>query len=402
MPAAVMLVVPHNNNDMGRPKQHPFPKFMTVDGDRGGFIVRNPITSKKKRFSDEARARKAAELLGQWVEHERQLLELDAGRPTIAVLVKSWIADRLPFMPWDKGTKRNMLAKLHRIERELGQRVVARTDRMFLDEWVSSFCKTGDQFNKWRYALTLLWRFAVSKKLAVECEPEKIEARSTSKKVDANKKVRRQLNVAGFREIHAIAPAWLKLAMEQSLITLQAREEICRMKVADDYRDGYLFVIRDKVSGDSDMAFIKIKLTDDLEELRRRSLTLDDTVSPYLIHRAPARRRRRWIEGKPHWTYVNPDYLSKAFARARDSLDAFKKMLPARTRPTFHEIRGLGARILRARGVPEASIQALMTHAHKRTTEIYLERGAEALTDADYHAVTAPLTIREVFEGERR
>jgi enterobacteria phage integrase len=86
-----------------------------------------------------------------------------------------------------------------------------------------------------------------------------------------------------------------------------------------DYRDGYLFVIRDKVSGDTEMAFIKIQLTSELEEIRRRSPRLDDAVSPFLIHRKPHRERREWMEGKPHWTYVNPQYLSKAFEVARDT-----------------------------------------------------------------------------------
>jgi hypothetical protein len=62
--------------------------------------------------------------------------------------------------------------------------------------------------------------------------------------------------------------------------------------VPTDYRDGYLFVIRDKVSGDSDMAFIKIRITPELEEIRRRALKPDDTASPFLIHRKPNRERR--------------------------------------------------------------------------------------------------------------
>jgi integrase len=117
--------------------------------------------------------------------------------------------------------------------------------------------------------------------------------------------------------------------------SLQARTEICNMQHAH-YRNGHLFVIRDKTSGDSEMAFIKIALTEQIEDIRRRSLRLD-------------------------------------------------------------EIRGLGARIYRAQGIPEALIQALMTHSNKRTTQIYLERGAQALTDSDYVAVTAPLTLREML-----
>jgi hypothetical protein len=40
-------------------------------------------------------------------------------------------------------------------------------------------------------------------------------------------------------------------------------------------------------------------------------------ASPYLIHRRPARKQRRWTEGKPHWTFVNPAYLTKLFIAAQ-------------------------------------------------------------------------------------
>lgn len=208
-----------------------------------------------------------------------------------------------------------------------------------------------------------------------------------------NRKVRGQLDLEGFQAIHAAAPAFLKIAMEQSLITLQARNEVCNMQYAD-YRDGYLFVIRDKTSGDSDMAFIKIAVTAELEDIKRRS-RLDSLASPYVVHRAPSRRRREWLEGKPHWTFVDPVYLTRAFQDARDTLDRWTAVA-ARERPTFHEIRGLGARLCRDKGVAEEAIQALMTHAHRRTTQIYLDRGRAALTDADFISVATGLTLAEL------
>jgi enterobacteria phage integrase len=383
---------------VSRPKKNKYPDYMTAgERGRGGFRVRNPITGKRKRFATEEEARRAAALLAEWVKQERQLQALDSGRPTIARLVKWWISDRLPFQPWDKGTRENMLAKMRRIERMLGERVVERTDCLFLEDWLASFCKSGDQFNKWRYALVLLWTFAVSRKLAATNEAEKIIARSTSKKLEFNRKVRQPFDVEGFRAVHAAAPAWLALAMELSLLTLQARGEVCSMRHAD-FRDGYLFVIRDKVSAESDMAFIKIKLTDELEELRRRALTLDNSASPFVVHRKPARRRRQWIEGKPHWTYVNPGYLSHAFEDVRDATARYDELRP-RQRPSFHEIRGLGSRLMRDRGVPESAIQALMTHAHKRTTQIYLDGGLEALSDADFVPVATALKLSEILGG---
>ena len=187
---------------------------------------------------------------------------------------------------------------------------------------------------------------------------------------------------------------------------LQAQQEICDMRHAD-YRDGYLLVIRDKVSGDTEMASITIRLTPELEEIRRRSLKLDDTASPYLIHRKPQKERREWLEGRRHWTYVNPQYLSKAFELARDA--ALDKRgphryahLPPAQRPTFHEIRGPGARLCRSQGIPEHAIQALTTHANKRTTQIYLERCKEALTNEDYLTVSAPPLCARATESLRR
>jgi integrase len=380
--------------DMGRPKKYNYPPNMTPDTERGMFIVRNPVTKKRKRFEDESQAREAARLLNEWIHCEQQAKALEAGRPTIGGLVDKWVADKLQFMAWDEGTRTNVLAKMGKIKRELGSRLVSRTDCLFLEEWMLGFCKTGDAFNKWRYALILLWKFAVSRKLADNCEPEKIESITTSKKLEMNRKSRLPIDVDGFKAIHKIAPGWLALAMEQSLVTLQARLEICNMRHAD-YRDGHLFVIRDKVSGDSDMAFIKIALTPQLEDLRSRALKLDSVASPYLVHRAPERRRRQWTEGKPHWTYINPDYLTKAFAEAREQSRVYAHLKPDE-RPSFHEIRGLGARLYREQGMPEGDIQALMTHAHKRTTQIYLDGGAKALTDADYQKVVAPMSLRDI------
>src|SRR5580700_497065 len=156
--------------DVGRPKTHTLPPYMTVDG-RGGFFVRNPITRKLKRFTEEATAREAAKLLAEWVEKERQAQLFDSGRPRVAGLVDAWERDRMRFEPWDEGTRKQMLIKMRRIRRELGERAINQTDRLFLEDWLNSFCVRADVFNKWRYALILLWKFAESRKLANACEP---------------------------------------------------------------------------------------------------------------------------------------------------------------------------------------------------------------------------------------
>lgn len=382
---------------VGRPRTYDdHVDYMTFDRHCGKYVVRNPISKKKRKFDDKDKAIEAARLLKEWVETERQAQALDAGKPTISGLVDAWKRDKLQFQPWDKGTRKNNLTKMERIKRELGHRQVARTDVMFLDEWLCTFCRKADTYNKWRYVFLLLWRYAVAKNMATANEGEKLEFRSTSSKVEMNRKERSALTLDQFWAIHAKAAPWLQIAMEQSLVTLQARQEICNMRHTD-YRDGFLYVIRDKTSGDSDMAFIKIELTPQLKEIRERSK--DDYVSPYLVHRAPDMRHRKELDSKPHWTYILPDYLTKAFAAARDATGLFEHMKP-RERPTFHEIRGLGSRLYRDMGVPEADIQALMTHAHKRTTQIYLEHGAKALTDDDYHPVRASMVLSAIRQKQ--
>jgi hypothetical protein len=368
---------------------------MTVDTTSGCWVVRNPLTGKRKKFTAEDAALRAVKTLNEWLETERALAALQHGRPQIEGLVVKWMEDKVPLMPWAPSTRSNYLAKARRIRKDLGKRTIAHTDCMFIEDWISARTRKADAFNDWRYVFCMLWSFAVSRKLADVNEAEKIEERSTSKKIESNQKDRQPLDIRGFRDIHEKAEPWLQLAMELSLVTLQGRSEVCNMQHSH-FRGGHLFVIRDKTSGDSDMAFIKIALTEQLLALQSRSRQLDGTVSPYLIHRRPDSMRREHIDPKPHWTYVMPDYLSKAFASARDQVERFAALAP-RERPTFHEIRGLGSRLYLEQGLAKTAIQALMTHTHERVTEIYLQGGDAALSDDDFQRVVAPLRLSDVL-----
>jgi enterobacteria phage integrase len=382
---------------MGRPKKNDYPPYMTQDGDRGGFVIRNPINGKKKRYGadQETEARRTAELLAEFVEQRRRRMLLESGLPTLALVIERWELERLPLMPWDISTRATAQMRLKRIKKERGDELLDSIDCVSIEKWISAITARADPFNKWRQMWVWLYRFAVSQKLAKTNEAEKVERRSVSRKIASNRKTRQPLDVPGFNDIYAQAESWLQIAMEGSLLTLQSRKEVCNFKHTD-YRSGFLFVIRDKVAADSHMAFIKIRLTSELEALRARALKLYAIASPYLVHRRPDRMQRRWLEGKVHWTYVNERYLTRAFKAARDLVPRFKAM-PERQRPTFHEIRGLGSRLCLERGMSKAAIQELMTHSSQKTTEIYLERGPQALTDDDFHAVSAPFTLKDLL-----
>jgi hypothetical protein len=239
----------------------------------------------------------------------------------------------------------------------------------------------------------MLYTFAISRKLADVNEAEAVLKKSTSKKLEYNQKARQPLTIDKFMKIvkHDSCEPFLRVAMNLSLVTLQARSECVNLKYTD-IRDGYLYVIRDKTSGDSDMAFIRIKITDQIEEIISESRK-DNIASPFTVHRAPKTRQRKHLDNKPHWTYVMPNYLSKAFKKALEaSCPEYKGM--GRSAPSFHEIRALGSKVYREMGYCKDQIRALMTHANEKTTDIYLNGGK--LEDHHFIKVNAELNLSDL------
>ena len=183
--------------------------------------------------------------------------------------------------------------------------------------------------------------------------------------------------------------------MELSLLTLQARHEICNMRYTD-IRHGYIYVVRDKTSGDSDMAFIRIKINRQLEKILGKTRS-NSVASPYLILRTPDRRRRSDRKNKPHWTFVNPAYLTREFKRIPDEVGLFDHLEPNQ-RPTFHEMRSLASRLYVQQGFPKAYISKLMTHSDEKVTSLYLSGGV--VSDDMYHEVSAELDLKSLKTGK--
>jgi integrase len=206
----------------------------------------------------------------------------------------------------------------------------------------------------------------------------------------ANRKKRKRLTTEAFWAIHdhEDTPLFLKVAMQQSLVTLQSRQQISNTRLSD-YSDGYLYYIRQKTARDTDMAFIKIKITMEIDQIRR--LAVDNIVSPYLVHKSPLRRDPERMAKKPHWTYIYPEELGRAFSKARDKTRLYDDWLPAE-KPGFHDIRSLGGRMYNAMDYPKEYIQGLMTHTDMKTTEIYLSDPGN-LKPEHFREVEAGLTL---------
>lgn len=361
--------------------------------ENGRYRFRNPENGKRQWLGSDRAAAVELALKANIVIEERQVERNPDVAPTIAHAIDMYLQNVVPTKPWDHGTRRNAIWKLRAIRTEMGARAIGSTDRVFIGDWLNARGGSGDLYNKWRDRLVDLWVYAIARNWCDVNEAAATMKRSTSAKLAINRKQRQRMELADFWAIHdhETCPPWLQIAMEQSLITLQARQEIVSMRLSH-YRDGWLYVIRDKVAGDSDMAFIRIALDEQLEDIKRRAMA-DGVLTDHLVHRRPERDRVADRVRRPHWAAVRPEYLSKAFQAVRDATGRWGAE-PARARPTFHEIRSLGARTYRAAGYPEEYIQGLMTHADKKTTAIYLAGGV--LTDDHYHKVKVGLCLGDL------
>lgn len=103
----------------------------------------------------------------------------------------------------------------------------------------------------------------------------------------------------------------------------------------------------------------------------------DDILSPYLVHKAPAKRRREYLDKKEHWTAVTPEMLTREFTRLRDQTQVSARLAPEQ-RPTFHEIRALGGELYRQAGWANEAIQRLLGHSTEKMTKHYLDKHMEA------------------------
>ncbi len=379
--------------DVGRKRtsSEGLPENLYVEG--GRYRYRNPETGERKWLGpDRARAFELAQKANLVIAARRVALAAPVG-VTIGHGVAMYRENVVPQKPWDTGTKANHLYRLAVIERAMGARQIATTDRVYLADWLSSRASSGDLHNKWRAELVDLWRYFIARKWCDVNEADATLKRSTSAKLVENRKQRTRLDLAGFWAIHdhELAEPCLRIAMELSLVLLQARAEVCAMRTGD-FRDGWLYVIRDKTAADSDMAFIRIRVDAQLEDIKRRAFA-DGIHTDYLVHRRSKRERTQARQSKPHWAAIRPAWLTKHFAAVRDATGRWARLEP-RQRPTFHEILSLGARLYRDAGFEKAHIQALKTHSDPSTTDIYLAGGE--LKDEHYRPVAAGLALENL------
>lgn len=217
--------------------------------------------------------------------------------------------------------------------------------------------------NKYRSILSQLFMFATAKGLR-----DDNPAQDTLKRTEVVQRTR--LDLEGFHRIHAAAPVWFQNAMGLALQSLQRREDLVWLRFDDERESGWLFVDQQKVEVHG-TGHIRIAVGAELRKVIARCR--DAIACPFMIHRRPARTRREYIETKAHPFQVAPEMLTREFKKLRDQVGVGKKLEPL-ARPTFHEIRSLGADLYRKAGHPEEAIQRLLGHSSAKMTRTYLDR----------------------------
>lgn len=232
--------------------------------------------------------------------------------------------------------------------------------------------KSNNVFNRWVAFMSKVFDYAVDESVMVD-NPAKRKKRKPKEE-----KQRQRLTIAEYKAIWSIAPQWMRIAMDLSLETTHAVNEICAMKyehitlldkpVLENGVEvyGYLRIHRQKVKG-KEASRVVIPVTRSLLNIIEASK--DNINSPYVVHRMPQKRSNEMSQYCDHITQVNRKYLSRFFSKLRDQAKV-KSSIPSESRPTYHEIRGLSIHLYDKAGHDP---QARAAHTDSRSTKIYKE-----------------------------
>ncbi|MDI6527408.1 tyrosine-type recombinase/integrase [Pseudomonas otitidis] len=355
------------------------------------FQYRNPITGKKtsinKPLAEAIKLARAANAkLAPLMTDDGALLALLTGEaaPTFEHLLQRFDEEWLPTRTYSARTLQEIRFKLARYREDLGTRMIGQLDVLAVAEYLDQF--SNNAYTKHRGLMVQIFAFAVAKGLA-----ERNVAELTLVKVEEEKK-RQRHTPEGLAQIIAFegTPEWLKRAIRLALVSLQRREDIVTWeKAAVDLERNTIRVSPGKTQNYGNPIHLEIVMGEALRAVVKECLA-SPVVCPYLIHYSPRARKREQLDAKRHWNAVTEDYLTKAFTKARDDSGAYDSM-PKGERPTFHEIRALGAWLYEQQGYPQDYIQALMGHADVKMTEHYQAGHGEK--EVQYQRVSADLKL---------
>lgn len=261
-----------------------------------------------------------------------------------------------------KGLSEKTLAEytrmLRTVDEALGAKAVVECSRRDVSGFLDGHPATAR--NRYRSLLHNLFAHAVAEGLR--------DDNPVAATLPADEVVQRtRLTLADFQALRSAAPAWFVTALDLAVTTLQRREDLVTIEYP---ADKHLYVVQQKTG-----VHLRLPVTSTLERIVDTSR--DDVECPYIIHRK--HESHRAAKGRSHKFQVTPDQLTRTFAALRDKVGVASTLDAAR-RPTFHELRALGAELYRQRGIDP---QMLLGHLDAKTTRVYLDRHKVAWTTAE-------------------
>lgn len=368
-------------------KNKSFPRNLYVQIQNGAtyFKYRHPITKKYHPLGkDKAEAIAAARVLNDRLLPDTDMTGkvLGLAEQSFSRLVERYKNELLPEKNLEASTLAHYERRLGRLDKDLGSKPVESfTVADCADYLDKNFVR--DSYIKHRGVLIELFNFAMTKGFRSDNPAEPTRAKNNVEKV------RQRMKLEEFKAIHAMAPDWMQIAMELALITLQGRYEVCNMKFTD-VKDGRIFIVREKTKK-NEWAHISIEINETIQDILTRSRK-SGLVSPFVVHREPERRNK--AKDREHWTQLTLNDFTAKFRDIRDSCSIFAGV-PREERPTFHEIRALGAWLYEKQGFDRGSyVQQLMAHSDEKMTQYY-QSGHEQ----KWMQVKAELSLSEVLKS---
>lgn len=311
--------------------------YKTVAKGTTYYVYRNPQTKASTSLgTDGALAQRTARLLNARLSHsvdaETLATKVLAPRDTLTKYIERYRDTLIPAKRSRKGkalsakTVREYTAQLRRVDDALGALAVAQVTRRQVSEFLEQYPPT--MRNRYRSLLHGLFAHAVAEG---RCAENPVAGTLKATEVV----VRPRLTMQEFCVTYRRAEPWFRRAMAVALRTLQRRADIVDLTYEANVDGDYLLVTQQKTG-----ANLRIHMT-------RQMKKAVGTGTGYVVHRSGSR--------------VTEDALTRAFGEAR----------PPGVRATFHEIRALGARLLKDKGVDP---QALLGHVDPQMTRVYLDR----------------------------
>lgn len=336
-----------------------------------------PNGQRKSLGKDKSEAVKAAQALNAALDRNPDIVSrilnnakrLDTQIPNFEQGLNEFIKNRLSKKKYANSTMEIINANLDKYKEMWANTACNEITLNMIAVYLNN--QTDYQAEKHRSLLIDIWKYFTAHEWANENIVEK-----TLKPIRPEKVKLRHSNEA-IEKIKSVSPAWLCLAIDLALHSVQRRADLVVMeRSAINIKDNTMTVLQHKSLNYDKPIFIEVDMHPELRETVLKCVEHSMQLRcPYLISTRPDRINEQTRAAKLHPFAVTEDHLTKQFKKYRDLAGVYDDLEP-KQRPSLHDLRALGLyNITQQYGKKYA--QALAGHATVKMTDHYIE-GHEA------------------------